>query len=264
MLRCTWLGVWCAVALMVAMSTTSHAVTTYNFVFSGVSNNGTGSAEMDIELDGNTMTVKVRNTSPTTYNGSNTNLASIFAFGFNFDGAVPTINSWSMSAFDASNASITIGDSNQSDGVDFWNIELNDSLEGVTLDFFPQNSGPDANTNVSGGLYNPALAGTIGDSEGANRHFFSEAILTVVFDAPPVLDLTPGSDPNPYVRMQRVGNGGSLKLQGQLVGDDDDDDDDDFPPDTSTPPGAAPEPLTGGLGALALGAVGYCLLRRRA
>jgi hypothetical protein len=75
-----------------------------------------------------------------------------------------------------------------------------------TRDFLPQSG----ERGVKGAIYNPLATGGF----AALPNYFSTATLVMTFASIPVLD--PDSL---YVRMQNVGNGGSLKLFGTMTDD---------------------------------------------
>jgi PEP-CTERM motif len=196
-----------ALALVVASFGSAHAGVVYGF--GGTSNGGVGSATLEFDVVGNTLTVKVNNLSPTLLiDGSGPNTPGITGFGFNLDPASLVLGAWSLKAFDTSNTEVTIGSgtggpsNNTCSGCD-WVID--DFLAGVTLDYLPTTGG-----QTDGSLYNPAA--TVG-SMGQNSIFFTTATLTMSFDQAPSLNDT--ADWSPFVRMQQVGNGGSLRLPGE-------------------------------------------------
>lgn len=193
--------------LVLALAANSWALL---FNFSGTSANGTGSATMDISIAGNILTATLNNTSPTLTDNNNPNIPGIPAFGFNLtNDPLPTINSWTLTAIKPSTSAVTNLDST---GTNEWQLQTTTQLEGVELDFFPNNSGAGGTGNVDALLYNPATLLT--DQEGNSTRYFTTAVLTIDFSSAPLLDITAGL--SPFIRMQRVGDNqeGSLKLFG--------------------------------------------------
>lgn len=212
--------------LVLALAANSWALL---FNFSGASASGTGSATMDISIAGNILTATLNNTSPIQTDNDLLNMPGIPAFGFNLtNDPLPTINSWTLTALKPSTNAVTNLDST---GTNEWRLQTSTQLEGVELDFFPNNSGAGADGNVDALLYNPLTL--LSDQQGNNTRYFTTAVLTIDFSSVPLLDIAAGI--SPFVRMQGVGDGqeGSLKLFG--VQDD----------DGSAPPQAViPEPST--------------------
>ena len=200
---------------------------TQSFSFSGTAGGATGSALLDVNVTsaGGTTTVvaNIWNTSPTSYLDSNsqtqTNLAAITGFGFDVTGD-PIVSSYSIVARQwngASFSSVLLGDANPTGNV--WNVVENGGSGNITVDLFADNGG-----GIAGGLYNPLLAGN--PAIGATNPYFTQATLTITFADPDVgvnwaYSDQPGIQGNGsyvslFVRMQRVGAGGSLKLEPEL------------------------------------------------
>lgn len=176
-----------------------------SFVFSGTTNDGTGSATMEIDVVGNTLTLRLDNTSPTTLNSSaGSNAPGIVAFGFNLAGPLPALVSWALTAYvDAAQTTLlTLGESAEPAG-DNW--LLGSTIDGVTMDFLPRSNVGGA----KGAIYNPEAIGGL----AALPNYFSTATLVLSFASPPVLEPLPSGV---FMRMQNVGRegGGSLKLFG--------------------------------------------------
>jgi len=182
------------------------------FTFSGSDNGGTGSATMDISLSGTTVTAVLNNTSPTTIDGgSDVNAPGITAFGFDLD---PDNNmnllSWELTAYDVngpnSGSSVTIGGSGIKGG--YWELTIDGNTDGIKIDYVPNTE-----KGVKGALYNPDIV----SGEGALPNFYTQAILTMIFDVAPSLNIADMY--SPFVKMQNVGidGEGSLKLPGTPV-----------------------------------------------
>lgn len=215
-----------------------------SFVFSGTDAGGTGSATMDIKIVGNTLTLTLDNTSPTTLNSPLTgaNAPGILGFGFNLADPLPTLISWALTGYaDAAQTTlVTLGDSVPPSG-DSW--VLGTTIAGVTMDFLPNSN----EGGVKGAIYNPAATAGL----AALPNYFSTATLVMNFASAPVLAPLPSGV---FVRMQNVGlNGaGSLKLFGTPNGPDD-------PPIATTP-----EPTSMAIFGIGLvGCSAYKLRRRR-
>jgi hypothetical protein len=169
--------------------------------FSGIANNGTGSALMDFDITGNMLTAELTNTSPIDLNsGLGENAPGIVFFGFDLSNeTLPALNSWELTAFLVSGTPVVIGNSS---GVGDWTMDIGIKKEGVTLDYSPTNTG-----NSKGAFYNmDALTSSV---LAAGPNYFTTAFLTMTFDASPSLD-----ENSTFVRMKNVGfeGEGSLKL----------------------------------------------------
>ncbi len=178
-----------------------------SLLFSGTDEGGTGSAFVDIDITGNTLTWTMDNTSPTTLNSplSGDNAPGIVGFGFDLLDPLPSLLSWSLTAYtDSGLTTAEIVGGNPDSGLDTW--ELGTTIAGVTLDFLPE---ADVG-GVKGAIYNPAASSA---AFAAPPNYFSTATLVMNFDSSPVLAPLPAST---FVRMQNVGLGGegSLKLFG--------------------------------------------------
>lgn len=193
--------------LILGFSGTSHATL---FTFSGEANSGIGSANMDISITGNILTLTLNNISPTTLiGGTGVNTPGITGFGFNLSNSTSlSITNWNLTAFNSSPAPVNIGGTSVSNP----NWVLGTFADGVTLDYMPT-----TDKGVKGALYNP-LATT---GFGGPPQYFTTAILTIAFDGNPILATVPeplgsGISGITYVRMQNVGSNGegSLKLPG--------------------------------------------------
>lgn len=196
-------------AILIFTGSSTWALT---FNFFGTDENGVGSATMEILIVGNSLIAEMDNTSPITTSGGGTNIPGIAAFGFNLtNDPLPGFSSWSLVARDSNDDEVTL----DSSGTGEWVLNTEHTLEGETLDIFPNNA--DASQNVAALLYNP-LTG-LPDTEGAKTNYFTSAILEIVFNEAPLFAYEAGV--SPYVRMQRVGDDGegSLKLFG-IPGDD--------------------------------------------
>ncbi|CAD5983419.1 hypothetical protein PCC9214_05162 [Planktothrix tepida] len=197
-----------AASVAVATSLPAQALT---FDFSGTDNGGTGSATMNFTgLGTQNVTVDLWNTSSTKLNdGTGDNAPAITGFGFNNKGlSDPAITAWTLKAYNSSGTLQTIGSS--SDSTLPWSILYDEKTNGITLDYLAAalNNGENS-PQIQGGIYNPDAISSSALSAGPN--FFSKATLNLTFASDFTLD-TAGM--SPYVRMQAVGNGGSLKLDG--------------------------------------------------
>ncbi len=205
---------------------------------------GCGTAEMDISILGNTLTMLLDNTSPTTLDdGTGINTPGITGFGFNVADPTPTISGWSMTAFNTDGSGpVTIDDQT---GTGAW--VMNTFVGGVSLDFLPTAG---VHAQIKGALYNPSA--TTGLAAAPN--YETGATLVIDFTSAPVLNEEGCGggvgDCTTFVRMQNVGlNGdGSLKLPGN-------------PPGAGGPPASVPEPRI--LALLSLGMLGGLFMRRR-
>jgi hypothetical protein len=85
-------------------------------------------------------------------------------------------------------------------------------LSNINLDFLPQ-----TNQAIQGALYNPncVTSQSCVNDLAALPNYFTTAVLSITFNANFTLDISQDKkSPSPFVRMQNVGNGGSLKLSG--------------------------------------------------
>lgn len=211
-----------SLALLFVFRSDAEAV---SFAFSGQDEGGTGSATMDISISDNTLTAILRNTSPTSLdNGSGDNAPGITGFGLILSNSSSlNLASWGLTAYDTAGGDIvTIGsldaggsgtgaDGTANTADDEW--ILNTSMAGISLDFLPTTD----QENIDGALFSPAASESSTLPGGQNDVFFTEAILTLVFNETPNLDTSYSF--SPFVRMQNVGDGGdgSLKLGGEPV-----------------------------------------------
>jgi hypothetical protein len=195
--------VFVAIFCMVAVAASAQT-----FTFSGTTKGGTGSALMDFVLSGNTLTITLDNTSPIYYtdNGNQQfNTPGITGFGFDLNNTLlPAIVSWQLEAFGGDKTGVIVGGASSTGD---WG--MGSTMAGVSLDYFPQTSGQ----NIQGALYNPLALGGF----SALPNYFTTAELRMTFSATPVIDFHDGKSPSPFVRMQNVGAGGSLKLPGTQV-----------------------------------------------
>lgn len=205
----------------------------FSYSFYGTDDGGVGSAEMDINISGNILTVSLDNTSPTTYGDNKVNNPCITGFGFNLtnNGSVGLI-SWIFEAETYnSSTKVTIGSSTESDN-EYWDISQDTNWDGLIFNYLPH-----VENGHNGALYNPALKSFLGEGSQNTHNYFTNALLTVNYSDAPLL----GSDV--VVRMTRVGEDGSLKLEGKP---------------------AVPEPGTMLLlGSLASGLFGFAGLKKR-
>ncbi|TWU14734.1 PEP-CTERM motif protein [Symmachiella macrocystis] len=238
---------------VICLLSSPSSVSANSFLFSGSDNGGMATGVMDIGIGtttvaNDTVVVKIQNTSPTTLiNGTGVNASAITGFGFNLLDPEPGVFSWTLTAFEKNSngvlngTSTVIGGSSGAPSTNPWALDLDAGTGNLNFDYYPSTS---PGSTSKGGIYNPDATSGFGGSP----HYFSEAILRIQFDVPPlpVLDL----NSSPFLRYQVVGNGGSLKLFGT-------------PNDGPDPgPGVVPEPssfVLFGLGAIGLGA----FVRRR-
>ncbi len=189
------------------------------FTFTGSASGGVGSAQLGITVTESggitTVVADIWNTSPTTYGSGQTNLSAITGFGFDVTPDKPFLTysivarQWDGSAF----SDVVIGDTDPSGNL--WNLLQDGGSGQLNVDMFADNG-----TGVADALYNPAIAGD--PAIGSTNPFFTEARLTITFESPLQVKWgysdQPGYEGNgdyvtPFVRMQRVGDGGSLKLE---------------------------------------------------
>ncbi|MBI5207371.1 MAG: hypothetical protein HY934_06215 [Candidatus Firestonebacteria bacterium] len=196
-------------------------ISAYSFTFYDESNGGAASAEMNINIIGNTMFLTLNNTSsPQLLNGSGENSPGITKFGFDLlNYNFVSLQTWSLEAYKINNQTtefVVIG-GNPALGLNKWRMFEDEKINGISLDYLPSvyNNGGNSG-GIDGALYNPEIldyGNTI--PNGSNSYFFTTSFLTMNFDlakSAPELDFT-----SIYVRMQNVGNGGSVKLNGTFV-----------------------------------------------
>lgn len=210
------------VSLIMAMALNAHALT---YTFWGEDEGGVGSATMNITITGNTLTLTLDNTSPTSLiESADWNISAITGFGFNLgNDPLPTLESWSLTAFNTGNEEVTIGrgGTEVKGNLGPWN--MGDWQHGVELDYLSH-----IDNGIANALYNPKLTEDDFIFRGPSA-YLTKAVLTMRFDATPSL-----ADPQlifrdedesgnkieywgaTYVRFQRVGfdTKGSLKLVG--------------------------------------------------
>jgi hypothetical protein len=238
-------------------TTASEAAIVYSF--SGEDAGGIGSATMTIDFTSNSMLVHIKNTSPTSLvGGGGVNAPGITGFGFNFTNANPVdITSWDLFAASTPTGSLgQIGGSAIACDENNAPWVFNDSIAGVQIDFGVSASNCKGNgVQIKGALYDPDAPSS---ALAALPNFFTPdpdgALLRIFFaSVPPIIDDAAGNcnsaSCSPFVRMQNVGNGGSLKLgPGGIV----------------LPPSSVPEPGTLALLGLALVARTLARVRARA
>ena len=242
----------CGALLLLAIPQTASAE---SFLFSGSDNGGMATGSMDISVGttavaNDTIVAKINNTSPTLLiDGSGPNASAITGFGFNLLDPEPGVFSWSLTAYqkDANgNLSATptvIGGSTGAPSTNPWTLQLDAGTGNLSFDYYPSTS---PGSTSKGGIYNPDATSGF----GGTPIYFSEAILKIQFDVPPlpVLDFST----TPFLRYQVVGNGGSLKLFGTPDGG------------PNPNPGVVPEPSSFVLlGIGSLGLIGYGWRRRK-
>jgi hypothetical protein len=196
-------------ALVSFMAAPGYAsIETYSF--SGSDEGGTGSGTMEFDGIGtSSLTVTIDNTSPLLLDNLDplsVNAPGITGFGFDADAPIPTLVSWTLTAWDITGSTLyTIGGT----GPSTLDWVMTSASQGIQLDFLPT-----TDNGVQGALYNPLQD----EGFGAEPNYFTEAVLTVEFDS--IFNLathdsgTGEVDASPFLRFQNVGlNGeGSLKL----------------------------------------------------
>jgi hypothetical protein len=183
----------CGVVMLVIGIGTNSKADMYYFD----SGDGSGLAEMDITISGNTLTLVLDNTTPIE-NGA----PGITGFGFDLN-PNRAFTAWTLTAYDGVSATdILIGGTDSNND---WVITDN-SIAGVSYDVLPTTD----KEQVKGALYSPDAIGS--SLLAALPNYFTTATLVMTFATTPVLDPTS----SPFVRMQNVGldREGSLKLYG--------------------------------------------------
>lgn len=242
----------------------------HTFFFEGEDKGGIGSATMTIlvtDLGSNNykITATVANTSPTTYGSpAKANTAAIMGFGFDVNPDGLTYTDYSLTAYkrnsDGSFSLVILGDSDSSTSDEGkWTVEYDAGAGGggggsgnVQVDLYA-----DSGNGAHYALYNQAL-GQVNPNPyyslaTLELYFTTNAPVEVVYhyDDNPKTDATNDVKNSPYVRFQRVGNDGSLKLT---------------PSDPPVTPeggsGALPEPASLAVWGLGLGLVGLSARRR--
>ncbi len=221
-----------ALSLFLALGLSTQ-VQAESFTFSGSANGGTGSATMDVTISGNQVTAVVENTSPILMDdGISDNTPGITAIGLNLEPDTLVLTSWTLHALDSTGSITLIADGTA--GQD-WEMQMTQA--GVSLDYLPGTGG-----QIDGALFNPDLMGSGALPGGQNDVWFTTATLVLNFDSA-ISGLGSencGSglgDCSTFVRMQRVGDGGSLKLPGEPCGPND--------PNCGGGPGGHPTPEPG-------------------
>jgi hypothetical protein len=250
------------------MAQPASAAVVHNFTFSGEDKGGVGSATMSLKVDYDAaltkwvLTAVVNNDSPTTTTNGGVNIPGITAFGFELEPLVPW-TSWALEGqlYDSATqqmqqvlmaASIPVPNAK-------WSIDDSHLGNSVELSYIAQ-----VDQAHFGALYNPELAfdGTPpsgGKPKDGPSVYYTEATLTMLFDVEPEFSFFPAGPGNPvagspYVRMMRVGDGGSLRLTGVPLIEE---------PEPGPLPTATPEPSSLLIWAGALAALGLVMHRRR-
>ena len=184
-----------------------------SFSFSGTDSGGTGTATMDVTIGDNgactdcKVILNLGNTSP-----NQDADPGITGFGINLADPIPTLSSWTLTAFQKDSDGVLSVVDLKNTGTKQGDWVLSTSFAGINLDFLPN-----VDTGIQGALYNPIADGTF----GAAPNYYTQAILTLNF-AGAVAGLGSSDcgsglgDCSAVVRMQNVGSGGdgSLKLFG--------------------------------------------------
>ena len=162
-----------------------------------------GTAMMDIQVFGNTVQVRVDNTSPTEitiddtdgYDGTFANAPGITGFGFDLLNA-HVVDTWTLEAYDANNVGASLtdigGDSYTGGSQGEWTLDT-DGAFGITVDYIATSG------DVKGALYNPNAQ----EGFAASPNYFTTGILTLNYNSVPTLDFNKVY--SPFVRMQNVG-----------------------------------------------------------
>ncbi len=173
-------------ALSLACFPSDAKAAAFDYMFSGESEGGTGSAKISVEIQGDKLYAEIYNLSPI----EGGNYAGITGFGFDLNDSLG-LESWSMQALEDPGSS----------PVDVSNWLVGDFLSGVRKDYIFWSKG-----RVRGGLYNPEGEG----GEIPRGPYFTTASLMLDFDR----ELGNEDLGEFFVRMQNVGfmGEGSLKL----------------------------------------------------
>lgn len=190
--------------LVTGLASNAHALS-YDFTFEGVSEGGVGSATMNIDITGNTLTLTLDNTSPTSLiESGGWNISAITGFGFNLENNVDELDfTWELTAHQANseNTMVTIGGNAQNDST-FW---VQSNYNSITLDFLfrnnPDQPGQQDNSDLAYALYNEELfSDEFSSIIGNHTAFLTKAVLTMEFiDDTPILSdkrIGPGNSNN--------------------------------------------------------------------
>jgi hypothetical protein len=234
-----------------AIEIASNGVTR-QFSFSGVATNGTGSGTLTIkgtyDSVSNTTTFfsTIDNTSPYTLNSPQvgTNSPAITSWGFDTNSPTSSLLSWQITGKNSSGGTIILGQKGASGNL--WAIDQGEKVGGFKVDLLADNDGAPSDQSIHYGLYRPGAL-----SPGPNP-YYTQATLTVTLAGDVNMLFNPvQSDPSPFIRLQRVGTDGSLKLYGGT------------PQIISNAQGDVPEPATLAIWGLGVGIAGLVKLSRR-
>jgi hypothetical protein len=164
-------------------------------------NGGYATAEMDLSINGSTLTAVLRNTSPDSENylkdPDSLNSPAITGFGFDvrdLDGnAVKPPSSWQLTALDQNGQRVELGSSANRTPDNIWMITQQEDR----MDFEIS----DRSTRYTDALYNPFATGGFGTSVV----YFTEAVFSAMFITPVELIERRSMDFSPMVRFERVG-----------------------------------------------------------